>query len=208
MTAGLGQAVYFRTPQSVELNKQLAEIEPEPLRRLYRHWLGMAGSGELPHARDFRPRQLGDDLMGHVAMTEIELVPFRVLYRYLGQDLVALYGENLTGRYVNDLFSESVRRKALDSYQQVVDTKRPLYSRRVFNLWFKKLGYYRLMLPFAWKTSGVDLVAVAIYPMQTYLRRAEQWRSMPEAEAFFAELSGESVPGQPSGTPGQAGEAD
>lgn len=166
----------------------MAGIDPDPLRRLYSYWLVLSGQTTLPGIGSFRPNLLGDDLLSHVAVTEIKTEPFRVLYRHIGPALNELYGEDLTGRYVNDLFSEAVRRKALDSYRQVFETRRPLYSKRVFNLWFKKLGYYRLMLPFARTDEEVKYVIVGLYPMQAYLRRAEHWRSMPEAEEFFAEL--------------------
>lgn len=170
------------------LERQLAGIDPEPLRRLYSYWLVLARQTEPPRIDTFRPGLLSPELLSHIAVTEIEPGPFRVLYRHVGPALTELYGENLTGRYVNDLFSEAVRRKALESYWQVVETRRPLYSKRVFNLWFKKLGYYRLMLPFTRTGDAVKYVIVGLYPMQAYLRRAEHWRSMPEAEEFFAGL--------------------
>ena len=175
-------------PSSNSIEGQLAGIEPEPLRRLYAYWLVLAGKANLPRIDAFRPNLLTEDLLSHLAVTEIGSDACRVLYRHIGPALTELYGENLTGRCVNDLFSESVRRKALESYRQVVDTRRPLYSKRVFNLWLKKLGYYRLMLPFAHSGEAVKYVIVGLYPMQAYLRRAEHWRSLPEAEEFFAGL--------------------
>jgi PAS domain len=187
-TACVSHAGSRGVPTITELNQQLAGIEPVPLQELYRHWATLPDAVLVPKINHFRPRALGEDIIGHVAVTEIERQPLRIRYRYVGRSLIELYGEDLTGRYVNDLFSESVRRKAIQSYNQVLETRRPLYSKRVFNLWFKKLGYYRLMLPFTMTTDAIAYVVVAIYPMQSYLKRAEQWRSMPEAEEFFSAL--------------------
>jgi hypothetical protein len=164
-----------------------APMKPAELQRLYNYWLAIRGHNKLPHRRELNPAAISFCL-AHVGLAEIERNPFRVRYRLVGTRLVELYGEDLTGRYVDQAYTPSIRQEALDAYRRVVLDEEPLYSERVIDIIVRKFGYYRLMLPFSWKTANVDLVLVAIYMADGRIQRAEDWRNLAEVQAFLAEI--------------------
>ena len=159
-------------------------MEPPALAGVYRHWLAVRGDQPYPHRDDLDPKAM-QPALGYLALAEIE-DPFRVRYRLVGTRLVDLYGEELTNRYVDEVYTSGrVRRDVLDAYAQVVNTGRPHYTKRVFNLIIKTYGYYRLLLPLAWKSGAVDMVLVVIYPTNPDLRTADQWRSLANLNEFL-----------------------
>lgn len=162
-------------------------MKPAELQRLYNYWQAIRGQNKLPHRADVNPAAISFCL-GNIGMAEIEHNPFRVRYRLIGTRLIELYGEDLAGRYVDQTYTPAVRQEALDAYRRVVLDEEPLYSNRVIDIIVRKFGYYRLMLPFSWKSASVDLVLVAIYMADDRIQRAEDWRNLAEVQAFLAEL--------------------
>ncbi|MBI1773828.1 MAG: PAS domain-containing protein [Proteobacteria bacterium] len=162
----------------------LDQIAPNELRQLYEHWATLKGQRLLPTRADVDISQLGF-CIGHLAVAEIEDDPFRVRYEFVGDGLIQLYGEDLTGRYVDELYSAPVRAEALSAYRRVVGTAEPMFTRRVFDLLIKRFGYYRLMLPLASSGRGVDHVLVGIYPTDGRVKRAVEWRSVAEILNFW-----------------------
>ena len=149
-------------------------VRTTELRRLLQHWYDLKGDQPLPRRADLDPTDIAYCL-GHVALIEIE-PPFRPRYRLVGTRLVDLLGEDPTGRYVDEMYSTAIRGEALDAYRRTIETGEPDYAERVFNLLFLKFGYYRLLLPFAWRSEGrADLVLAAFYPTDRAIRRAVDW---------------------------------
>jgi hypothetical protein len=159
-----------------------AAIEPEPLATLYHYWLSVKGGRRIPRRIDLDPTEFAFCL-GHVALADIE-TPFRVRYRLVGTNLVQLYGSELQGCYVDQLYSPAVRREALNAYRTVVETASPRFKTISFNLILRRYGYHRLMLPLAFRSEGeVDMVMVGVYPLHRTLKSAEQWRDLERFEA-------------------------
>jgi hypothetical protein len=149
-------------------------VRTTELRRLLQHWYTLKGERPLPRRADLDPTDIAYCL-GNVALVEIEQ-PFRPRYRLVGTRLADLLGDDPTGHYVDEMYSAGIRQEALDAYRRTVETGEPDYAERIFSLLFMKFGYYRLMLPFAWRTEGrADLVVVAFFPTDRTIRRAVDW---------------------------------
>jgi hypothetical protein len=177
-------ARYLGLPRATETERMAGPtIRTTELRRLLQHWYDLKGDRPLPRRTDFDPTDVAYCL-GNVALVEIE-PPFRPRYRLVGTRLADLLGEDPTGRYVDEMYSPSIRNDALAAYRRTIETGEPDYSERVFNLLFLKFGYYRLLLPFAWRSEGrADLVVAAFYPTDRAFRRAIDWLSrVPKSEA-------------------------
>lgn len=76
---------------------------------------------------------------------------------------------------------------------KAVDGQRALYYRREFQILTKSFGYDRLVLPMRLQGSEVRRVLLCIYPLDTKLVSADQWRGelakveeMERAEAAMA----------------------
>ncbi|MEQ8968240.1 MAG: PAS domain-containing protein [Azospirillaceae bacterium] len=148
---------------------------PEPLARLCDVWEDLRGEGGLPDRADLDPASIAFAL-GNVALVDIEHTPLRARYRLVGIHLVELWGRELKGRYVDEVYAEPIAAEAMQAYARVIETREPLYMRRTFRLSFGLLGYHRLMLPFHTGTPDrVDLVAVALYPTSPRVRTVMDW---------------------------------
>jgi hypothetical protein len=162
----------------------LDQIAPNELRQLYEHWATLKGQRLLPSRADIDLGQVSF-CVSHLAVASIEPEPFRVRYEFVGDSLIQLYGEDLTGRYVDELYSAPVRAEALSAYRRVVATAEPIFTRRIFDLLIKRFGYYRLMLPLAVSGRMVDHVLVGIYPTDSTVKRSVEWRSVAEILNFW-----------------------
>lgn len=165
---------------------------PAPMARLYRHWQSLRTTADIPSRAVLDPLDISYCL-GNLLLTEVETDPLRFRYRLVGTNLVDLYGEEATGRYVHQMFSRNVRREAIAAYSGVVAERRPAYAARRFRILFRELGYHRLMLPFADGEDRVGQVLVAIYPLSPDLRKAGQWRPLVEDLASWEEVAAESA---------------
>lgn len=173
---------------------------PDDLTRLLALWRAARRGRALPAKTDLAPADMVFCL-GHLALTEVEHEPFRIRYRLVGTRLVALYGREITGRYVDELYTLLLRREVMSHYRLVVEARRPLYSVKCFDFMVKRLGYYRLMLPLSWQDPDrVDIVLVAIYPLDATLRRADEWRTLDEVKAYLAAFPEENFDADPLGT--------
>lgn len=157
------------------------------LERLYRQWCDWAGPLGTPRRCEIRAEALRPWL-GHLAITDIERNPFRIRYRLVGTALTDLAGCELTGRYVDELYSPKIRREVATAYRAVVDRRRPHYRHARFWLVKKTLGYHRLILPFSSDGTQVDVCLLALYPDRADITRAADWQSpiaRAEIDAWF-----------------------
>ena len=149
-------------------------IQTTELRRLLQLWHDLKGERLLPRRADLDPTGIAYCL-GNIALVEIE-PSFRPRYRLVGTRLADLLGEDPTGRSVDEMYATGVRNEALAAYRRTVETGEPDYSERTFNLLFLKFGYYRLLLPFAWRSGGeADLIVAAFFPTDRAFRQAIDW---------------------------------
>lgn len=154
------------------------QIEPEPLRHLYHYWRELKGSQDIPNRVQFDPSAI-KFCLANVAMAEVERDPFRIRYRLVGTKLAQSYGRDLTNQYVDELYSASIRKDALDAYWDVVTMRHAHYATRSFNLVLRRFGYHRLLLPFSWKSEAVDIVLVGIYQLgEDPMTPAALWRDL------------------------------
>ena len=157
----------------------LDQIAPNELRLLYEHWATLKGKRLLPTRADVDIKQLGFCL-SNLAVAAIDAEPFRVHYEFVGDSLIELYGGDLTGRYVDELYSAPMRAEALGAYRRVAATADPLFTRRIFDVEMRRFGCYRLMLPLASSDRSVDHVLVGIYPTDPRFKRSAERRSVSE----------------------------
>jgi hypothetical protein len=108
-----------------------------------------------------------------------------VRYRVVGRALETLYGGSLAGRCVDELYTASYAARVLAVYRRVVERAAPYYDAPAFFLPALNLGYHRLLLPLTSDGAAVDHVMAAIYPADSRLRRAWQWRSRVHVRAWL-----------------------
>nr|WP_298684583.1 PAS domain-containing protein [uncultured Dongia sp.] len=181
-------------PLTVAVAGSAPDIGHPALLRLYRLWCGLAAGG-LPQRSEITPEALRPWL-GHLAIAEIERNPFRIRYRLVGTSLTELAGHELTGRYVDELYSRHVRREVIEAYRGVVRERRPHYRHARFWLVVKTFGYHRLILPFSSDGKEADFCLLALYPDRPEITRAADWQGhlgRDEIAAWFGQRPDEKV---------------
>lgn len=162
-------------PTSAERPASPPRIAHDRLQRLHAYWAGLpvAGCG-VPLRAAFDPIAV-PYCLANLGVAEIE-TPFRVRYRLAGSALEDLYGGPLAGRYVDALYTPALRARVLEGYRRVTAGAAPVYDAPMRLLRSFGLGFLRLMLPLSEDGDAVDRVLVAIYPCDSRLRHAWQWR--------------------------------
>ena len=151
------------------------EIRHAGLTRLVALWREWAAESGLPSRALIQPETLRPWL-GHLAIVELSRLPFRARYRLVGTVLNDLAGAELTGRYVDELYSKRIRREVMKAYAEVVDSRAPHYRHMRFWLTRRTFGYHRLILPFTTDGRGVDICLLALYPDRPDILKASDWQ--------------------------------
>lgn len=168
------QSFAFGARKSATPQTTPTKVRTSELRRLLQYWHDLKGDRPLPRRADLDPVDIAYCL-GNLALVEIG-APFRPRYRLVGTRLTELLGEDPTGKYLDQMYSPAIRGEALAAYRRTVETGQPDYTERVFNLLFLKFGYYRLLLPFSWRSEGrADLVLAAFFATDRSVRQAVDW---------------------------------
>lgn len=169
--------------KGAEKGAEKVEGEPHPplppiphagLARLLDLWQSWNKDG-IPRRDRIQPESLRPWL-GHLAIVELSRLPFRARYRLVGTALTALAGSELTGRYVDELYSRRIRREVMKAYAELVDSRAPHYRHMRFWLTRRTFGYYRLILPFSTDGRGVDICLLALYPDRPDVIKAADWQ--------------------------------
>jgi hypothetical protein len=93
------------------------------------YWNRKRGDRLMPVRRDIEPTEI-PALLPHVQL--VELVGDRLRYRLIGTALVEAYGENWTGKYIDETFTGNRRRFLEESYRRVRHERAPVLVRNLF----------------------------------------------------------------------------
>ncbi|MEC9346353.1 MAG: PAS domain-containing protein [Pseudomonadota bacterium] len=128
-------------------------------------WNSRRTDGRLPPRAILDPLDLRP-VLGNLNIIAVERDGDRLhfVYRLWGTRIAAIYGCDLTGKYLGDAATGDGQPAARAVHEEVARTGRPHYWRRPLPLAHRGyVGYRRLLLPFAKDGETVDhLVALLI----------------------------------------------
>jgi len=130
------------------------ESTPEKA-QLMRYWLSLRDSG-LPDYRRFDPLDV-PNLLRDLAVVNVERPGPRFRFRLYGTRVAEIRGRDLTGQCIGDpdVFPTDLNRIYYQSYAEVLETGRPLFSVVPYNQDRRSVGnYHRLLLPFTDSRQG------------------------------------------------------
>jgi hypothetical protein len=105
-----------------------ARIEADPvLSALWRYWDEKRKARLMPRRRDLDPPLEIPRLLPHLLLVERAEGRFR--WRLAGTAVVEAYGQELTGRFIDEVISAERREAAHRHYATVFDTSRPIFVR-------------------------------------------------------------------------------
>ncbi|MEQ8393764.1 hypothetical protein [Thalassobaculum sp.] len=118
-----------------------------------------------PPVERFAPTEL-TPFLSHMIFAEVEPGMSRIRYRAVGVELSRIYGEDLAGRYLDEM-PRLFRTFAEPAYREVLDRRDATYGsfRFVENWWIAT--YERLMLPLVDAEGQIVEIAVAMFPRIT-----------------------------------------
>jgi hypothetical protein len=95
---------------------------------LYRYWEKRRQNRLMPRKSDIDPSDL-KPLLPFLLLADFSAEPFRLRYRLVGTEVVAIYGLDFTGRWLHELdFGDQVPGGWAAQYRRVFDTRRPLFG--------------------------------------------------------------------------------
>jgi len=133
------------------------EISDPVLRRLYEYWLAKKQGRIAPTRGDIDPGELRE-MLPNLFLVEAVGSPHRYRYRLVGTTVVKEFGEEITGRFLDQVDFDHVAGRVLAEYDRVAAECRPVLSRWNYE---KSAGrhmiYQRLILPLSSDGKTVDM---------------------------------------------------
>ena len=93
------------------------EVRQAELRQLHDYWLAKKGQRLAPARSDISPADMRK-LLPHVFLLEVVGCPRRFKFRLAGTEVVERYGEELTGRFLDEIDLDEVGTEILGEYER------------------------------------------------------------------------------------------
>ncbi len=138
-----------------------ARIDDPLLRTLYDYWCSLSRHGQLPARSDINPAAIPAEVLPYIMMADILRDPQRIRFRLVGTNMVDEWGQDFTGRFLDELMSGSYRAYLEGLYADVIDRCCAVYSESAFR-WDvgRSIRTRRLFMPLACDGRAVDAVLV------------------------------------------------
>lgn len=144
-------------------------ISDERLRALHRYWLGKRGGRKLPSRADLDPTELPGPLWRHIIMIDVvegtDGAP-RLRYRRLGMAFAEAFGQDSTGRFLDEVLPERGGYRAFVTglYAEVVALRLPVYSENHFVVDGQSVPLLakRVCLPLSRDGDVIDIVMAGL----------------------------------------------
>jgi hypothetical protein len=144
--------------------EEVSEPTHESLKEIYAYWLAKRGSRIGPSRSAIRPEDLAL-LFPNLALADVVGDPPRFRFRLFGSNLARAYGEDLTGRFLDqiDLGSVSLKTDVINFCTQIVRERRPQVVRVRFvkQTDHRYLDYERIGLPLSEDGKAVNMILCA-----------------------------------------------
>lgn len=133
---------------------------PGPLLRLHRYWLGKLNGRLMPSRADIDPAEMRGFLKHTILLDVLEGPRFRV--RLAGTQAVEAFGEEVTGRFLDELDFGDQHDAILDSCAYSVMFHAPKYYQGVFTRSTDavKIKFERLGLPLSADGVNVNILLI------------------------------------------------
>jgi hypothetical protein len=132
----------------------LPEKLPSPLASVHHYWNDLIrAENEMPFADDVNLSQL-PALAGNLLLVDAFAKPQRFRFNHLGQELIHRLGENVTGKFADEVELQGPFEFFIAQASATVEARAPTWysSRR---------GYARILLP-TWGDGRIELLLGAI----------------------------------------------
>ena len=160
----------------IQLLATLNKSERRSSLRMYKHWEAARGAATLPKLADL-DLSLLEELGDACFLLMVGSEEGEPRFRYLGRDLMAQVGRDLTGRVLSDTPTSSLLARVLGHYVEATQRQKPVGISGRFQAPGGELLLYRgILLPFASEEGAVE----AILGCYRWRAARQARRPMPE----------------------------
>lgn len=135
-----------------------SEIQHAALRLLHAYWISKKGERLAPARADIDPAEM-KAFLPHVFLLDVVGTPPRFRFRLVGTEVTSRYGEELTGRFLDEVDLDDVGVDILGEYQRAIREAGPVLGRWAYE---KRSGQYlnyeRLILPLSSDGRSIDML--------------------------------------------------
>ncbi len=136
----------------------MLEPKHEPLRRLLAYWHAKKGDRPAPTRADIDPTEI-KPLLPHVGLVDVERAPLRFRFRLTGTEIVKGYGEELTGRYLDEVDLNLHQHEIIGDYVRAAESGEPSCAFLDYNRKDgRHLRYERMVLPLSSDGKTIDML--------------------------------------------------
>jgi hypothetical protein len=138
------------------------ELSDPDLIAFYDYWASLRGGRAMPSRRDLDPLQIPPGYLPDLMLIDVLAEPLRLRYRLIGTHVVTASGKDRTGRFFDEVSFFKLHPAAMEQFETVVTTGRPLYSLEPFTNFVNGTTYEvdRLILPLSGDGVRVDMLVV------------------------------------------------
>jgi hypothetical protein len=149
-------------PGSAILDAALARVRHFQLYDFYRYWDRLRDGQTVPSRAELDPLEFPSAL-GYVSLFDVVEGGERFRYRLGSGNLLEVLGEEMTGRYLDQMPSESFREILADALQTVVDSCWPLVIEGEIASGADRWHAEGLFVPLSTDRGRIDVVALCSY---------------------------------------------
>lgn len=104
------------------------ELNSDIIKQMYHYWFEKRGSALYPMMRNIRLDDL-PQVKPYTSVVEIHHPPFRMFYRFVGSQIIHYYGDDMTGKWVDDFIDGEMLEDFNISFQMAATHDEPLLAR-------------------------------------------------------------------------------
>ncbi len=139
------------------MNDRQVEIGDASLRRLYEYWLAKKQDRIAPARGDIDPGELRE-ILPSLFLVEAVGSPARYRYRLVGTEVVKQFGEEITGRFMDQVDLDHVAGRVQAEYDEAATKREPIVSRWNYSKdGGRHVEYERLILPLSADGRVIDM---------------------------------------------------
>lgn len=115
---------YAQPDDWLQVDRSL-DFQHEELDAFLEIWRRRCVNARLPSRSDFEPSVFAGHL-GWIVLTDVEHEPLRFRFRLIGSNVAEMAGRDVTGRYLDEVYSPEVHRVVTAGYRAAVELRQPV----------------------------------------------------------------------------------
>ena len=137
-------------------------IQTDALRQLYTHWDEQRAGRTMPSPKGIDPAAI-PNVLPYVMLLDVERGPMRFHYRLVGTSVVQGFGEEITGRYLDELDLGELGLQNIAMMSDVADNGHISYHCGEFEKRDgRRMRQERIAMPLSTDGTTVDMILVGL----------------------------------------------